>query len=130
MKQTFYVAVIAIAMLTGCKGKSGGGDQSTPEGAANMIFTAAKSGDFGPLKDLCDASLEPDSDSKKICEVPSGDEELKSKFKEYFGQGKVVGSAVIEGDRAKVSVMLGKDGTKEESFNMAKKDGKWYLVSF
>ena len=131
MKQTIYVAIIAIAMLTGCSGKSGsGGDQSTPEGAAAMVFAAAKSGDFGPLKNLCDAALEPDSDSKMICEVPTGNDELKTKFKEYFASGKVVGTPVIEGNKAKVSVMLGKDGTKEETFNMAKKDGKWYLVSF
>jgi len=130
MKRSMYVAIIAMAILTGCKGKSGGGDQSTPEGAAGMVFSAAKSGDYGPLKDLCDASLEPDSDSKMICEVPTGDAELKGKFKEYFAMGKVVGSATIEGDKAKVSVLIGKDGTKEETFNMAKKDGKWYLVSF
>jgi hypothetical protein len=130
MKRSIYIVIIAIAMLTGCKGKSGGGDQSTPEGVAGMIFSAAKSGNYGPLKDICNPSLEPDSDSKMICEVPTGDSELKSKFKEYFSTGKVVGSPVIEGDKAKVSVTLGKDGTKEETFNMAKKDGKWYLVSF
>ena len=130
MKQSIYIAIIAIAMLTGCKGKSGDGDQGTPEGAASMVFSAAKSGDFGPLKNLCDASLEPDSDSKMICEVPTGNDDLKSKFKEYFAKGKVVGAATVEGDKAKVNVLLGNDGTKEETFNMAKKDGKWYLVSF
>ena len=62
--------------------------------------------------------------------LPTGNEELKTKFKEYFGKGTVVGSPVIEGDKAKVSVLLGNDGKKEETFNMAKKDGKWYLVSF
>lgn len=125
-----YVFVFVIAMLSGCKEKYGGGEQSTPEGAAGMVFDAAKSGNFGSLKHLCDASLDPDNDSKKICEVPTGDDELKSRFKEYFAKGKVVGSATIEGDKAKVNVLIGKDGTKEETFNMAKKDGKWYLVSF
>lgn len=130
MKQSIYVAIIAITMLTGCNGKSSAGDQSTPEGVAGMVFSAAKSGDYGSLKDLCDASLEPNKDTKMICEVPTGDDELKKRFKEYFSMGKVVGSPVIEGDKAKVSVTIGKDGTRAETFNMAKKNGKWYLVSF
>lgn len=104
--------------------------QSTPAGAANMIFNAASSGDYSKLKGLCDASLESDTDSKKICEVADGDEELKTMFKEHFSKGKVVGTPTIEGDDAKVAIMFGPDGTKEETFNMKKKDGKWYIMSF
>ena len=130
MKQSIYVAIIAIAMLTGCKGKSGGGDQSTPQGAAEIIFSAAKSGDFSQLKDLCNSALESDGDSKHVCEVATGEDKMKESFKEYFSKGKVVGDPVIDGDKAKVNIMFGPDGTKPETFNMAKKDGKWYLVSF
>lgn len=131
MKKVFSVAFIIAALFTACKSKSGNGaDQSTPEGVANMIFDAAKSGDYSHLKDLCDASLEADSDSKHICDVTSGDDELKSTFKEYFSKGKVAGDAVIEGDKAKIDITFGPDGTKKETFNMAKKDGKWYMVSF
>ena len=130
MKKTILPLVLVAGMLFACKGKSGGGDQSTPQGVAEIIFSAAKSGDFGALKNLCDATLEPDGDSKKICEVPDGDEKLKSSFKDYFSKGKVVGDPSIEGDKAAVKVLFGPDGTKEETFNMAKKDGKWYMVSF
>ena len=130
MKKTILPLVLVAGMLFACKGKSGGGDQSTPQGVAEMIFSAAKSGDLGALKNLCDATLEPDGDSKKICEVPDGDEKLKSSFKDYFSKGKVVGDPSIEGDKAAVKVLFGPDGTKEETFNMAKKDGKWYMVSF
>jgi hypothetical protein len=131
MKEIIYSLFIVASLLISCKGGSGSGDsQSTPAGVANMIFNAAKSGDYSKLKNLCDASLEPDTDSKKVCEVPDGDEKLKTSFKEYFSKGKVVGEATIEGDDAKVNILFGPDGTKEETFNMKKKDGKWYLMSF
>lgn len=131
MKKIIYSLLIMSALFSACKGKSGSGDaQSTPAGTANMIFDAAKSGDYSKLKSLCNASLEQDTDSKKICEVPDGDEELKKMFKDYFSKGKVSGDPVIEGDNAKVNILFGPDGTKEETFNMQKKDGKWYVTSF
>lgn len=145
MKTIICALFIVVSVFSACKGKSGSGDalsktadaqstpvdaQSTPAGAANMIFDAAKSGDYSKLKGLCDASLEPDGDSKKVCEVSDGDEKLKAMFNEYFSKGKVVGEAIIEGDDAKVNILFGPDGTKEETFNMKKKDGKWYLMSF
>ena len=131
MKKLICAAIIAAIILPACNSKSsGGGDQSTPQGVANMIFSAASSGDYSHLKDLCDASLEPDGDSKHICDVTNGDAELKESFKKYFSKGKVVGEPTIEGDNAKVKITFGPDGTKEETFNMTKKDGKWYMVSF
>ncbi|MEP7238561.1 MAG: hypothetical protein ABI685_11870 [Ferruginibacter sp.] len=130
MKKNISAVIIATVLFTACKGKSAGGDQTTPKGVAEIIFAAAKSGDYSQLKDLCDASLQPDGDSKHICDVTSGDDKLKTNFKEYFEKGKVVGEAVIEGDKAKIDITFGPDGTKAETFNMAKKDGKWYMVSF
>lgn len=131
MKSIIYSLFIVASLFTACKGKSGSGDaQSTPAGTANMIFDAAKSGDYSKLKALCNASVEQDTDSKKICEVPDGDEKLKNNFKEYFSKGKIVGEATVEGDDAKVNILFGPDGTTSETFNMKKKDGKWYLTSF
>lgn len=131
MKKIICSLFVVACIFTACKGKAGSGDdQSTPTGVANTIFDAAKSGDYSKLKSLCDASLEPDGDSKKVCEVADGDEKLKTMFKEYFSKGKVVGEATVEGDDAKVNILFGPDGTKEETFNMKKKDGKWYLMSF
>jgi hypothetical protein len=131
MKKIIYSSFILASILISCKGGSGSGDsQSTPAGVANTVFDAAKSGDYSKLKSLSDASLEPDGDSKKVCEVSDGDQKLKDMFKEYFSKGKVVGEATIEGDDAKVNILFGPDGTKEETFNMKKKDGKWYLMSF
>lgn len=131
MKTLICSLFIVATVFTACKGKSGSGDaQSTPAGTANIIFDAAKSGDYSKLKTLCDASLDQDTDSKKICEVADGDEKLKNSFKEYFAKGKVVGEATVEGDNAEVKILFGPDGTKDETFKMKKKDGKWYLMSF
>lgn len=131
MKYSLYAAMACLSLLSACGGKSGsGGDQSTPKGAAEMVFSAARSGDYSHLKDLCNDALQPDGDSKHVCDVSTGDDKLKSSFKEYFSKGKVVGEATVEGDNAKVNVLFGPDGTKEETFNLSKKDGKWYLVSF
>ena len=131
MKYSFFAAIVCLSLLSACGGKSGAaGDQSTPKGAAEMVFSAARSGDYSHLKDLCNDALEPDGDSKHVCDVTNGDDKLKTSFKEYFSKGKVVGEATVEGDNAKVNITFGPDGTKEETFNMAKKDGKWYLVSF
>lgn len=133
MKRPIYAAIIAVSVLTACGGKSGGGgggDQSTPQGAAEMIFSAARTGDFSHLKDLCSPDVESDGDSKDVCAVATGEEKMKESFKEYFSKGKVVGSPEVDGDHAKVNITFGPDGTKAETFNMTKKDGKWYLASF
>ena len=131
MKKIICSLFIVASAFAACKGKSGASaDQSTPTGAANMIFDAAKSGDYSQLKNLCDASLTSDGDSRKVCELADGDEKMKSSFKEYFSTGKVVGEPVITGEEAKVKITFGPDGTKEEELNMQKKDGKWYLYSF
>lgn len=131
MKKIIYSAFILAFLFTACKGKSGsGGDQTTPKGVANMIFDAAKSGDYSQLKNLCNDSLVSDGDSRRVCQIADGDDKSKSSFKEYFSTGKIVGEPTIEGEEASVNITFGPDGTKEETLKMQKKDGKWYLYSF
>ena len=125
-----YIYAATIVLLAGCSQKSGTVDQSTPQSTAEMIFSAARSGDFSQLKDLCDPSLQPDHDSRNVCAIATGDDEMKADFKEYFSTGKVVGDPIIQGDKAMVAILFGPDGKKQDSFNMTKKDGKWYLISF
>ncbi len=147
MKKIIFV-IITAALFIACNNKSEGpakdesaaktttsevtqgADQSTPKGVAEIIFGAAKSGDYSQLKELCNAAVESDADSKHICDVTSGDDALKAQFKEHFSKGTVTGDPIIEGDNAKIDILFGPDGTKKETLNMTKKDGKWYLVSF
>ncbi|MEO7308728.1 MAG: hypothetical protein ABIR78_04575 [Ferruginibacter sp.] len=150
MKKLFSTVIIAATVFTACNSKSekattdkdatstttteaatpAAADQSTPKGVADIIFAAAQSGDYSKLPGVCDASLDTDGDAKHICDVTNGDDALKSQFKEYFSKGTVTGEPIIEGDNAKLDIMFGPDGTKKETFNMMKKDGKWYLTSF
>ncbi|HMC99865.1 MAG TPA: hypothetical protein VKH37_06925 [Ferruginibacter sp.] len=130
MKKFGCAAFIAAALLVGCGGKTASSDQSTPKAAAEMVFNAAKSGDFSQLKNLCDPSLDNDGDSKKVCNVANQSADDKEGFRKVFKNGKVNGDPVIEGDQAKVDILFGENGTDKETFNMQKKDGKWYLVSF
>ncbi len=127
MKKLFILGMSASLLLASCGGgsKSGGDPQATPEAVVNTIFDAAKNKDYSKLSTLC--ADDADGDSKSICNLP---EERKESFVEYFSKGKVNGSAQIEGDNAKVNILFGPDGTKEETMNLTKKDGKWYLVSF
>lgn len=110
--------------LFGCSSKSGG-SQDTPEGVVNIIFDAAKSKDYSKLSTLC--APDADGDSKRICELSDA---MKEDFVNYFSKGKTNGSSTIDGDKAAVPILFGPDGTKEETMNLVKKDGKWYLQSF
>jgi len=116
--------LIAPFFLMCCSAKKGG-TQSTPEDVLNTIFDAAKTKDYSKLATLCDPDA--DNDSKHICDLKDED---KDSFIQYFSKGKVNGNAVITGDAAAVPVLFGPDGTKAETMNLVKKDGKWYLKSF
>ncbi len=126
-KRTLLSLFVLIAFFAACKTGSKA-DMTTPKGTAESIFSAAKSGDFSHLKEAISETA--DSDCKKIGEVSGGDTSLQKSFKEYFAKGTVVGDPTIEGETAKVNIKFGPDGTKEETFNMVKKDGKWLLESF
>ncbi len=99
--------------------------QSTPENVVNTVFNAAKTKDYSKLSTLC--SPEADGDCKHICDLK---EEDKESFISYFSKGKINGKATIEGDNAKVPILFGPEGTKDETMNLVKKEGKWYLMSF
>jgi hypothetical protein len=125
MKRLFIFLAAPLFLLACSSKKSSGGSQDTPEGVVNIIFDAAKNKDFSKLSTLC--SPDADTDSKHICDMK---EEDKESFITYFSKGKINGSATITGDAAAVPILFGPDGTKDETMNLVKKDGKWYLQSF
>ena len=96
-----------------------------------VIFEAAKSGDFAPLKELCDPLGENDSDTQMICNLAT-DETNREEFVEYFATGKISGEARISrnGAEAEVPFLFGPDGDNEETMNLINRDGQWYLSSF
>jgi len=127
-KATILIAFVAALAITGCGGDSKKADsQSTPGAVAETIFDAAKSGKYDGLPALIDADA--DGDSKRIASVAT-DPATQVEFKKYFEKGKVNGEPLIDGDKASVKILFGPDGDKEETFEMVKKDNKWYLKSF
>ena len=101
--------------------------QADPRSVAEAIFDAARSGNYGGLAVLIDANA--DTDAKMITQV-SADKTIQDQFKEHFSKGKVSAEPVVSGETASVNILFGPDGTKEETFEMVRKNGKWYLKSF
>lgn len=125
MKQTI-VWIMTAAIMAACGGKPKD-VQTDPRLVAEAIFDAAKSGNCQGLAALVDT--EADSDSKRIAQA-STDKTMQEDFQKYFSKGKVSADPVISGDKASVNILFGPDGSREETFEMVRKDGKWYLTSF
>jgi len=148
MRQLILASTLALA-LVGCKkeskpeaGKaadpqaavapaSGGAkaDNSDPVKVVEQVFAAASSGKADVLAGLCDPAGSGDGDVKNVCGAKPGAPKW-DEFTTYFSKGKVNGAPTIEGDRAAVKILFGPDGTKEETMNLTRLDGKWYLASF
>jgi len=123
------ITLLAISLLiaSGCGGTSGVIDQSTPEKAVESIFSAAQAEKFDGLKNLCHPEVDNDNDTDGICKLVEANHD---EFINYFAQGEVAGDAEIDGDKAKVPFLFGPDGEDEETMNLIKKDGVWYLAGF
>ena len=104
---------------------------TSPESVVQAIFDAAKSGDFAPLKALCDPLGENDGDTQMICDTAT-DDTNREEFVEYFATGKTSGNAKIspEGDKAEVPFLFGPDGDSEETMGLINREGQWYLFGF
>jgi hypothetical protein len=104
-------------------------DQSNPESVVNAVFYGAKTGEFSVLEGMCDPKGEGDGDTRRICNVANMDQKFKDEFVKYFKDGKISGSAVINGNNAQVPILFGPGGRMDETFNLIQRDGKWYLYS-
>lgn len=124
---TIVAATFIIMAAAGCNSKTTENSQASPRAVAETIFNSAKSGNYDGLAALIDT--EADNDSKMIAQAVV-DKKIQEEFKTYFKSGKVVGDPVINGDKASVNILFGPDGDKEETFEMVKRDGRWYLQSF
>ena len=109
---------------------AGAPDQSTPEGTLATVFAAAKSGDLASLKALVPAAGDLDGDVERIRKVADADKAAQKEFSEWFGAGKVVGKARVEDDTADIDFTFGPKGSRSDTMNLVRKDGKWFLDSF
>lgn len=126
MRTLFIVLAMGTMIATGCNSQPKD-PQADPKALAEAIFDAAKSGNYATLPAFIAADA--DGDSKMIAQAAS-DENIQKEFKKHFEKGKVSADPEINGEAASVKILFGPDGTKEETFEMVKKDGKWYLHSF
>ncbi len=129
MIKTTTIVAVAFVFIAGasCNSTKTESPQASPRAVAETIFNAAKNGSCEGLPALIDTNA--DGDSKMIAQAAT-DKKIQEEFKTYFKKGKVVGEPVINEDKASVNILFGPDGNKEETFEMVKKDGKWYLQSF
>jgi hypothetical protein len=141
MKNQFAIFTLSIIIfLLVCSISASDKTNQTPTDATDIhddpvkvveaIFEAARTGDYSQLSGLCDPTGSGDGDTKRICSIDSQPKEIQDEFKKYFQNGKVVGSAEINGNEAKVKIKFGPKGNKDEVFNLVKISGKWYISSF
>ena len=117
---------------------------SSPESVMNTIFQAANTGEVGALKFLLPpydeqtGEIPCDGDCKALCNPgnESMRDELKGNytslgdFKERFSKAKIIGTPSTTGDRAKVSFVFGPNLEANETMNLQRINGKWYLSGF
>ncbi|MFT5819892.1 MAG: hypothetical protein ACI8ZM_001117 [Crocinitomix sp.] len=110
--------------------------QSNPQLVMEEIFRAANEGDYATLSQLCPPDNSNDGDTQKyICDIASGSESDKTEFLSYFKGAKLNGEIEYSdgGQTATVPFWFNHPGGKSrsnETMNMVKIDGKWYLSSF
>lgn len=102
-------------------------DFTSPEAVVEAIFSSARSRDLSVLPKLCDSKGKNDERTTRICNLLEIDRML---FIVEFENGKVLGDAVIEGDKAKVPYVYGFDGSDVQTMELIKRDGQWYLYRF
>ena len=127
MKSAIILLSMATTMIIACGERAPADAQDSPRAVAEAIFNAAKTGKTNDLAVLID--VDADGDSKMIAQAAT-DKSIQEEFQKYFANGKVAAEPIINGEKATVDILFGPDGTKEETFEMVKKGGKWYLLSF
>ena len=115
-----------------------GGPNSSPETVMNTIFNSAKNGEVGVLRFLLPPNGDCDGDCIAICNP--GNEEMREElggnytdlndFMSAFSNGKIIGEPSINGNEATVNFVFGPNLEANETMNLQKIDGKWYLRSF
>ncbi|MTE27674.1 DUF4878 domain-containing protein [Winogradskyella ouciana] len=104
--------------------------QKDPASVMKYIFESAKKGDFSNFRNLCDPYGENDSDVNQICYAEMLMEKKQADLKREFENGRVIGKAKINGDKAEVEFAFGASANRLEKMKMIKRNGLWYLGAF
>ncbi len=113
--------------------------QKTPEKVMQTIFKAAKKQAYSKLYQLCPPDKNNDGDTRRyICEIASSSNEMKKEFVSYFKNARITGETIYETtfdgvESARVPFWFNHPGGERrsnETMNMIKIEGRWYLYSF
>ena len=103
-------------------------DRSTPDGAMRQFIQFAAEGKFEQIRAFADP--ECDGDVRELCAIADSSEKDKHRYQNFFGGGKVLGAARIDGDKAQVDFTMGDQQEKQETMNLQRIEGVWFLSSF
>ena len=73
---------------------------------------------------------ENDSDVNQICYAEMMMKNQQDNLKAEFENGRVIGKALINGDKAEVEFAFGPSANRLEKMGMVKRNGLWYLSGF
>lgn len=112
--------------------------QSEAEYVLDEVFKAAKEQNYSNLHLLCPNNYDNDADTQYICDIDISSEKHKKEFVQYFEDARITGvivySTTANGlEKAEVPFWYNHPGGKSrsnETMNMVRIDGKWYLLSF
>ncbi len=126
--------VVALLVAAGCAKevqdpRSGRVDFANPKSVTGSVFYAAESGRVEHLRGLCDPRGENDDDTASICAMTPASPEWDD-FRRQFAHGKINGEPRVSGDRAALHFVFGPDGTRSETMELVRREGRWYLFSF
>jgi hypothetical protein len=104
--------------------------QKDPVSVMKYIFESAKKRDFSNFRNLCDPYGENDSDVNQICYAEMMTEKQQANLKAKFENGRIIGKAKINGDKAEVEFVFESSANRLEKMKMIKRNGLWFLKSF
>ena len=109
--------------------ESGVVDFSNPKRVLSSVFFAAKEGKSEHLASLCDPTGNANKHAKRICSQEVGAPDWNA-FVAQFEKARLIGEARIAGNTALVNFVFGGKGTRPETMELVRRDGRWYLLAF
>ncbi|MFH6985278.1 hypothetical protein [Marinoscillum luteum] len=104
--------------------------QSTPEGAVKHLFEASESGNLSKLRNLIDPYGEFTKDVAQIGFIEIFPEDSRSKFREMFKKGRIMGEPKVSNDTAEIEIAYGGSSNRLEVIKLVRRMGKWYFLDF
>ena len=104
--------------------------QKDPASVMKYIFESAKKGDFSNFRNLCDPYGEYPNELNQICFAEMMMDKQQAKLKADLENGRIIGKASINGDKAEVEFAFGPSSNQLEKMEMVNRNGLWYLGGF